>query len=98
VVNPGVQGPTTSFYQDQVRDTKQTAFFASVDFDLIPKVLTCSRWARAISCSRIPGRAASASFDCFEAGAPAGGCVNDNYNLNARTCATPSPASRAAAT
>jgi hypothetical protein len=34
-----VQGDT-SFYRDTVRETKQTAFFASVDFDLIPKVLT----------------------------------------------------------
>src|SRR5260370_4219929 len=40
VAHPGVQGPNTSFYQDTVRTTKQTAFFLSVDYDLIPKLLT----------------------------------------------------------
>jgi iron complex outermembrane receptor protein len=66
-------GSNSSFYQDTVRETKQTAFFASVDYDLIPKVLT-PRSARAISASTTPRRAASASFGCFEQGAPAGGC------------------------
>src|SRR4029077_559667 len=37
---PGVKDDNTSFYQDQVREYKQLAFFASVDFDLIPKTLT----------------------------------------------------------
>ena len=46
VVNPGVQPAPTSFYQDTVRTTKQTAFFASVDFDLIPKVLTLTAGTR----------------------------------------------------
>jgi len=35
VVNPGVHGAPTSFYQDTVRETKQTAFFASIDYDII---------------------------------------------------------------
>jgi len=35
VQNPGVQSNNTSFYQDQVRDTRQTAIFASADVDLI---------------------------------------------------------------
>src|SRR5580698_9790866 len=34
VVNPGIQGDNTSFYQDTQRKTKQTAFFASMDFDI----------------------------------------------------------------
>ncbi len=46
VVNPGVQSDNTSFYQDTIRETKQTAFFASVDFDLIPKVLTITAGTR----------------------------------------------------
>ncbi len=46
-VNPaGIRPATESFYQDTPRETKQTAFFASVDFDLIPKVLTLTAGTR----------------------------------------------------
>ncbi len=44
--NPGVQGDHVSFYQDTVRETKQTAAFASLDYDLIPKVLTITAGTR----------------------------------------------------
>jgi len=83
VVNPGVQSPNTSFYQDQVRNTRQTAFFASVDFDLIPKVLTATLGTRHFLFENSLVGSVSGSFYCFQAGAPVGGCVNDNYNLNA---------------
>ena len=43
---PGIQSDDTSFYQDPVRETKQLAFFASADFDLIPKVLTLTAGTR----------------------------------------------------
>src|ERR1022692_3535023 len=46
VVNPGVQNNNTSFYQDQEREIKQTAFFLSSDFDLIPQVLTITAGTR----------------------------------------------------
>ncbi len=46
VESPGVQSDNTSFYQDTRRETKQTAIFASVDFDLIPKVLTVTVGSR----------------------------------------------------
>jgi iron complex outermembrane receptor protein len=49
VVNPGVQSDSTSFYQDQLRETRQTAFFVSVDYDIIPKVPTRKAFARAAS-------------------------------------------------
>ena len=82
VVNPGVQSPNTSFYQDTVRETKQTAFFASVDFDLIPKVLTATVGARHFRFDNSSEGSVSGSFSCFEQGVPAGGCINDTYNLN----------------
>jgi outer membrane receptor protein involved in Fe transport len=82
VVNPGVQNSNTSFYQDTVRETKQTAFFASVDFDLIPKVLTATVGTRHFRFDNSSEGSVTGSFDCFEQGAPAGGCVNDTYNLN----------------
>jgi outer membrane receptor protein involved in Fe transport len=44
---PGVRGDTTSFFEDIQRGYKQTAIYTSVDYDLIPKVLTVTggtRW------------------------------------------------------
>jgi outer membrane receptor protein involved in Fe transport len=84
VQNPGVQGPNTSFYQDQVRGTKQTAFFLSVDFDIIPKVLTATLGTRHFLFENSLVGSVSGSFFCYEAGAPPGGCLNDNFNLNAQ--------------
>jgi iron complex outermembrane receptor protein len=84
VVNPGVQGPTTSFYQDTMRETKQTAFFASVDFDLIPKVLTLTAGTRHFRFANSSVGSVTGSFGCFEQGAPATGCLVDNFNLNAQ--------------
>jgi len=82
VVNPGVQGPTTSFYQDTLRETKQTAIFASVDFDIIPKVLTITGGTRHFRFANSSVGSVSGSFFCFEQGAPAAGCLGTNYDLN----------------
>jgi len=83
VVNPGVQGNNTSFYQDQVRDTKQTAFFLSADFDLIPKVLTATVGTRHYLFQNSLKGSVSGSFGCFQQGASPTGCLADNFNLNA---------------
>ena len=37
VGRPGVQANGVSFYPDALRDIKQTAFFASLDFDILPR-------------------------------------------------------------
>ncbi len=84
VVHPGVQGPNTSFYQDTVRETKQTAFFASFDVDLIPHVLTLTLGTRHFKFENSSAGSVTGSFYCYEGGAPAGGCLADNYNLNAQ--------------
>ena len=84
VVNPGVQGDHVSFYQDTVRETKQTAFFASVDFDIIPKVLTITAGTRHFKFDNSSAGSVSGSFFCFQSGNPSTGCLNDNYNLNAQ--------------
>jgi iron complex outermembrane receptor protein len=87
VQNPGVQSDNTSFYQDQLRETKQTAFFASVDFDLIPKVLTFTAGTRHFLFQNSMAGSVLSSFGCFEAGLPSGGCHagpgGPSYNLNA---------------
>ena len=100
VQNPGVQGDNTSFYQDQYRDTKQTAFFASADFDIIPKVLTLTAGTRHFQFENNNQGSVLSSFGCFEAGTPAGGCHDPASTTisTPRTCATPNRASRAAAT
>jgi iron complex outermembrane receptor protein len=85
VQNPGVQGDNISFYQDQVRDTKQTAFFASFDFDLIPKVLTVTAGTRHFRFENSMAGSVLSSFGCFEAGLPVGGCASaSSFNLNAQ--------------
>jgi len=92
VQSPGIQGPNTSFFQDQVRETKQLAFFASVDFDLIPKVLTLTAGTRHFRFDNSMAGSVVASFGCFEGGTPATGChvtptlpgvAYYSYNLNA---------------
>ena len=85
VQNPGIQSPGSSFYQDTVRETKQTAFFVSVDYDLIPKVLTATLGTRHFRFDNSSDGSVIASFGCFEAGLPAGGCHSTaySYNLNA---------------
>ena len=85
VQNPGVQSNNTSFYQDQIRQTKQIAFFASVDFDLIPKVLTATLGTRHFLFENLSAGSVMSSFLCYEAGVPPGGCqLADSYNLNAQ--------------
>jgi iron complex outermembrane receptor protein len=85
VVNPGIHSAPTSFYQDTVRDTKQTAFFVSLDYDLIPKVLTLTAGTRHFRFDNSSAGSVLASFGCLEGGTPAGGCHNPlySYNLNA---------------
>src|SRR5438270_1010744 len=88
VVNPGVQGDNTSFYQDQVRDTKQLAFFASIDYDLIPKVLTITAGTRHFRFDNSMAGSVLSTFGCFEAGVRPGGCRSgSSFNLNAANLA-----------
>jgi iron complex outermembrane recepter protein len=89
VENPGVQGSNTSFYQDTQRTTKQTAFFLSADYDLIPKVLTITAGTRHFRFDNSSAGSVSATFGCFEGGVPATGChvvapasPYYSYNLN----------------
>jgi outer membrane receptor protein involved in Fe transport len=84
VVNPGIQNPNTSFYQDTVRETKQTAFFLSVDVDIIPKVLTITGGTRHFRFDNSSAGSVSGSFGCFTQGAPATGCLVDSFNLNSQ--------------
>ncbi len=90
VQSPGIKNDNTSFFQDQYRDTKQTAFFVSSDFDIIPKVLTFTVGTRHYQFENSMQGSVVSSFGCFDAGVPATGChvtppANPyySYNLNA---------------
>jgi iron complex outermembrane receptor protein len=84
VVNAGEQTNNTSFYQDQVRETKQLAEFISLDFDLIPKVLTLTAGTRHFRFENSMAGSVLSSFGCYEAGIPSGGCMSgSSFNLNA---------------
>jgi iron complex outermembrane recepter protein len=65
---PGVQGDHTSFYQDQFREYKQLAFFASVDFDIIPKTLTVTGGTRWFRFDNSMAGSVLSSFGCFQGG------------------------------
>jgi iron complex outermembrane receptor protein len=80
--NPGVQNDNVAFFEDTQREVKQRAFFGSVDFDIIPKVLTVTAGTRHYTFDNQFTGSVTGSFYCFEQGAPAGGCVNSGTNLN----------------
>lgn len=82
VVNPGVRDSNSSFYQDDVRQTKQTAFFLSVDYDLIPKVLTLTLGTRHFQFRNSFKGGISTSFGCFAAPVTPDGCHDPNYTFN----------------
>jgi iron complex outermembrane recepter protein len=83
-VNPaGIRPATESFYQDTPRETKQTAFFASADVDLIPKQLTLTVGTRHFLFENSYKGSVMSSFGCYEAGTPPGGCTSSySYNLD----------------
>jgi outer membrane receptor protein involved in Fe transport len=83
VKNLGVRDANSSFYQDDVRQVKQTAFFISADYDLIPKVLTATVGTRHFQFrNSLKGDVAN-SFYCFQAGAPGtAGCQANSYHLD----------------
>jgi iron complex outermembrane recepter protein len=81
--NPGVQPDSTAFFEDTQREVKQTAEFMSVDFDILPKVLTITAGTRHYKFDNSFTGSVTSSFGCFEGGVPPGGCIADATNLNA---------------
>jgi len=90
VVNPGILNSNSGFYQDDVREVKQTAFFLSVDYDIIPKVLTLTAGTRHFKFTNSLKGDVAISFPsllnpngCFQAGTSPTGCLS-GYNLDAQ--------------
>ncbi len=84
VPDSGVQASDVAFYPDAQRETEQTAFFASADFDIVPKVLTITLGTRHFLFSNSQVGSLTAGFTCFEQGAPSTGCVSDSFNFDAQ--------------
>ena len=82
--NPGEQNDNVAFFEDTHREVKQTAFFGSMDFDIIPKVLTITAGTRHYNFDNKFVGSVTSSFYCFEQGVPAGGCINGGTNLDAK--------------
>ena len=68
VSNPATRNDNVAFFNDVTRGYKQRAFFMSLDFDLIPKVLTLTAGTRYYHFDNTEKGAFTGSFGCYEAG------------------------------
>ena len=99
VNNPGIRGDNVSFFNDVQRGYKQTAFFTSIDFDLIPKVLTMTGGTRYYHFDNTEKGTVAGSFGCYEAGpAPCPQPRPSSTNIDDEHLHTTTRASRAART
>ena len=77
-----IRGDHVGFFNDVKRGYTQRAFFASLDFDIIPKVLTITAGTRYYHFDNEEKGAVVGSFYCYEAGPPP--CLNysQHYTTN----------------
>ncbi len=86
VSNPGTRNDNTAFFNDVHRGYKQLALFTSLDFDIIPKVLTVTVGTRYYHFDNTEVGAVGGSFGCYEAGpAP---CLASQTNVDAENLRT----------
>jgi len=79
--DPGIRGDSTAFGEDTQRGYDQTAFFGSVDFDIIPHVLTISGGTRYYRYSEFEvGSQYGTGTGCLNV--PNGQCVGGLVNIN----------------
>jgi iron complex outermembrane recepter protein len=81
VNNPNIRNDNEAFFDDVTRGYKQRAVFGSVDFDIVPKVLTFTAGTRYYRFDNMEVGATVSSFGCYEAGPPP--CLASASNLNA---------------
>ncbi len=80
--NPGVRGDATAFGEDAQRGYKQTAVFGSLDYDLLPKVLTVTAGTRYYNYSEYQtGSVYATTTGCVNV--PNGGCKSGMTNMDA---------------
>ena len=81
VSNPATRNDNVAFFNDVHRGYTQAALFVSMDFDLIPQVLTLTAGTRYYHFNNSEKGAATGSFKCYEAGpAP---CLASANNIDA---------------
>ena len=80
VNNRAQRNSNDAFFEDVQRGYKQTAIFASADFDIIPKVLTATVGTRHYDYKIDQKGTVNTSFGCFEASAP---CYPYSTNMDA---------------
>ncbi len=82
VSDPNPRDDSVAFFEDSIKTYRQTAFFASVDFDLIPKVLTLTAGTRHYDYKMDFGGTKVSSFGCFNyyPTAPTGPCTSFPYS------------------
>jgi outer membrane receptor protein involved in Fe transport len=84
VRNPNIRNDNTSFFDDVTRGYTQKAIFGSMDFDIIPKVLTVTAGTRYYSINTTAVGSSVASFGCLDNGPPpCTGNVPYSNNLSA---------------
>ncbi len=79
---PGIRGDNTAFGEDTQRGYDQTAFFGSVDVDLIPKVLTLTGGTRYYQYKEFEvGSQYGTNTSCLDV--PNGDCTSGDVNIDA---------------
>jgi iron complex outermembrane recepter protein len=87
VNNPApIRGDHVGFFNDVKRGYTQTALFTSIDFDIVPKVLTVTAGTRYFHFDNdekgaVVGTAFGVPTGCYEAGLPP--CLNNSTNIDA---------------
>ena len=81
VVDPSIRNDHVAFFNDVTRGYKQGAMFMSVDYDLIPKVLTLTAGTRYYHFDNTEKGAFTGSFFCYQAGAAP--CLASANNIDA---------------
>jgi len=84
-----IRGDNVAFFNDIKRGYTQRAFFLSVDFDILPKVLTVTAGTRYYHFDNEEKGAVVGSFGapgCYQAGAPP--CLNVATNIDAENLKT----------
>jgi iron complex outermembrane recepter protein len=89
VTDPSIRNDNIAFFNDVTRGYRQVALFGSVDFDIIPKVLTITAGTRYYRFDNNERGAVTGSFGCYEAGpAPCLASATDIDGENLRSTYT----------
>ncbi len=84
--DPSTRNSSVAFFDDVQRGYRQYAFFTSIDFDIIPKVLTLTGGTRYYNFNNTETGTKVSSFGCYETGpAP---CTAGAFNIDAENLKT----------